>query len=101
MTVEYEAWKWKIGVLQGIGECCWEESSGRIRKISRLFMDQNGQIGLIKGLVGGTLIGFETITAPGMVVFSAEAPELHGKNCDSLWSAIRPVNGAGPRLKLT
>lgn len=101
MTTQYETWTWKIGILHGIGECCWQESSGRIRKISRLFMDQNGQIGLIKGLIGGTLIGFEQIEASGMIVFSQPAPELHGKNCDSLWSAIRPVNGAGPRLKLS
>lgn len=90
MTEDRE-WKWMVGILHGLGECFWEESGGKIRKICRLMMDGNGSIGMVKGIIGGVLAGVQEIAADGVVAFSVGATDDQRKNCMSLWSPlVRP-----------
>jgi hypothetical protein len=98
MTEERE-WQWTIGILHGLGECMWEQSGSIIRHISRLIMDPQGRIGMMKSIIGGALIGCDEIDGSGMVVFSVGATAEQAKNAKSLWSNIVPVNGAS-RFKL-
>ena len=98
MTDERE-WKWMVGILHGIGECMWEESGSIIRKISKLIMDQQGRIGMMKSIIGGALIGCDELDCTGMVVFSVGATAEQANNARSLWSNVIPVNGSS-RFKL-
>lgn len=95
-------WSWKVGVLNGLGECFWQESGGKIRKVSRIFQDGNGNVGLCKAIIGGVMPGIQEIPAMPIVVFGVGATDEQQKNCNSLWSSIltaNPTNGAA-RFKL-
>lgn len=94
-----DEWSWKVGILNGLGECFWQQCGGVIRRVSRIIMTQNGQIGLMKNLIGGALMGTEEIDGTSLVCWSAGATDEQQKNCNSLWSSIVPVNGAS-RFKL-
>lgn len=92
-------WSWKVGILHGLGECFWEQSGGVIRKVSRLFINQQGQIGISKSIIGGAFIGLQEIDGTALIVFSVGATNEQAANAKALWSNIIPANGA-PRFKL-
>jgi len=100
MTEAETDWQWKVGILNGIGECFWEEGGGKLRKVSRLIMGPDGNIGMMKAFIGGVLRGMEEVPVDGLVIFSAGAAADMQTSCKQLWSnIIKPVNGA-PRFKL-
>lgn len=99
MTDE-DDYKWMVGILNGFGECFWEEGHAKIRKITRIIHGGDGNIGMMKAILGGVMRGFEEIPTEGMVVFSAGATAEMQTSCRALWgNIIKPVNGA-PRFKL-
>ena len=99
MTDELD-WKWKLGVLHGFGECFWQEGGGKIRRISRLFVGPDGNLGMAKSVLGGMMRGFEEIPIGDLVVMSAGASSEQQVSCNQLWSGIiKPANGV-PRFKL-
>jgi len=80
-------WKWMVGILNGIGEAFWEESGGKIRKVSKILSGPAG-VALVKGVIGGVMVGIEEIPADGLVAFSVGATDEQQKNARSLWSGL-------------
>lgn len=96
-----DSWSWKVGILHTMGECFWEESETKIRRICRMAAGPDGNIIVIKGFVGGILRGAEEIDKAPMIVVSQDASEPQAGNCQALWGAIiKPANGNIPRFRL-
>lgn len=96
-----EGWKIMAGILHGYGECFWEENaSGVVRRISRLLSTDQGQIILVKAIIGGLFIGFEEIEGSGIIVFSRSTTEEQQRNFKALWSNIAMPSNGPSRFRL-
>lgn len=103
-----EDWSWRVGVLHGIGECCWQQKTGMIRRITKIIWQTQPipAMAFVKHLVGGALLCAAEVSRGNSVVFEAMPdPELSAR-CDDCWSEnqggriLRPV-GNMPMPKLS
>lgn len=89
-------WKWRYGLLNGFGECFWQELAGNVRRITQVLPGVGGGVGFAKIL---TLGETPDIQAPvqGLVVFGTEPKEAVLPELDRIWGSGRiiPINGRG------
>jgi hypothetical protein len=66
-----EDWSWRVGVLNGVGECCWQQKDGMIRRITKLIWQSQPVPSMLflKHLVGGALICAQEVSKGSSVVF--------------------------------
>lgn len=50
MSQSGKDWEWRLGYLNGVGECCWQALGGNIRRISRFVAMPQGGAVILKGL---------------------------------------------------
>lgn len=84
-------WSWRVGVLHAVGECCWQQKGGMIRRITRLHWQAHPvpAMAFIKHLVGGAMFCVAEVSKGNSVVFEGMPdPELVAK-CEECWNPNR------------
>lgn len=95
-------WKWKIGILNSLGERAFQMMGDKVKRITQIIPQQGGMI-FAKSLVGIASGDIEAqYEAAGLVVLCVDMEEGLCAELDRAWSGskIIPANGM-PRLKIT
>lgn len=83
-------WKWRIGALNGVGECAWQQLLGKIRRITRyvILPDGSGRIMMQQfGFCGQESKDPEPqFDAEGLVALSVEPSDQFMANCERVWT---------------
>ena len=96
-------WKWKIGVLHGLGERAFQMLGEKIRHVTQIIPQPNGGIVFIRSMIA-YLSGDNHIQhdAGGLVLLDVNVPGGMCEELDRTWNDSKILTGNGaPRLKLT
>lgn len=92
-------WKWRMGILNGIGHAVWEQSESKFRRVTMMAAGQQGLV-MIKSplwIVMGDEAEVEW-DPDSMVVVGTNVPEKLIQDVMRIWGArIIPANGLGLR----
>lgn len=90
-------WKWKIGILQGLGERAFQVLGGKIRRITAIIPNDQGGLWFAKCLIDVLSTDDNPqIDADKLVLVSYDLKDQLHADLDRMWSnsKIIPVNGS-------
>ena len=95
---EPEEWKWRVGILMGLGEAAWQESNGRIQKLTILVVAQ-GRVGLVKCVSPMCMSKVSPDFPADKMVVAGEEPTLDFiEDLKRFWAGGRILMGNGGDL---
>lgn len=93
-------WEWRIGALQGYGECAWQQSGENIRRITVVMANPNGQMSMMIPISLRFAEGVPSLLEydAGLLVTASKPLAKNAvADLDRLWSGSKLVlvDGAG------